>query len=110
MRLVGIGWADDTTPPLLAFLRENGTELPAGKLDLGQERFGFRTGKVRNRTGRVAGRDRESCRSGQRQLFHGSHFGVLCRNALFSELTSNSRVSEFRFYHVRWAFHLYCIM
>lgn len=97
MRLVGIGWADDTTPPLLAFLRENGTELPAGKLDL-------------NRTGRVAGRDRESCRSGQRQLFHGSHFGVLCRNALFSEITSNSRVSEFKFYHVRWAFHLYCIM
>ena len=72
MRLVGIGWADDTTPPLLAFLRENGTELPAGKLDLGQERFGFRTGKVRNRTGRVAGRDTESCRSGQGELQVGT--------------------------------------
>lgn len=72
MRLVGIGWADDTTPPLLAFLRENGTERPAGKLDLGQEKFGFRTGKVRNRTGRVAGRDRESCMSGQGKLQVGT--------------------------------------
>ena len=78
--------------------------------DSEQGKFGIGQGELQVGTRRVAGRDRESCRSGQRQLFHGSHFGVLCRNALFSELTSNSRVSEFKFYHVRWAFHLYCIM